>query len=106
MKLRRNVAFRDIKIYLIDGIFDDFVLILVFPFYFFCSTSQVHTTKMMSWSGNTSNAHFHETSLLTRVQSLAIKFHSDVVLHDFLLYLMELSSFYYYSCPSILSIWL
>ena len=48
MKLRRNVAFRDIKIYLIDGIFDDFVLILVFPFYFFCSTSQVHTTKMMS----------------------------------------------------------
>ena len=31
MKLRRNVAFRDIKIYLIDGIFDDFVLILVFP---------------------------------------------------------------------------
>ena len=30
MKLRRNVAFRDIKIYLIDGIFDDFVLILYF----------------------------------------------------------------------------
>ena len=77
MKLRRNVAFRDIKIYLIDGIFDDFVLIFVFPFYFFCSTSQVHTTKMMSWSGNTSNAHFHETSLLTRDQSLAIQIWED-----------------------------
>lgn len=55
-------------------------------FYSFCSTSQFNTMKMISWSGDTSIAHFGEITLVARDQSLAIKFLSARLMTYFFIF--------------------